>query len=75
MASKLLTHKWLLFRIKPLSTLSFSPVDLVWDFNEEHYKEFTRNYKNYSDSGHLSDAGALFLLKEIQEKILQAYAK
>jgi len=53
---------------------AFSPEDFVWDFNAEHYKEFTRDYKNYSDSGHLSDAGALFLLKEIQEKILQAYA-
>jgi len=52
---------------------AFSPEDLVWDFNGEYYKEFTRDYKNYSDSGHLSDAGALFLLKEIRNQILQAY--
>ncbi len=50
----------------------FKPGDLVWDFNSEEYRDFSNNYRNYSDEAHLSKQGAAALLQEIEKKLESA---
>jgi hypothetical protein len=47
----------------------FTDRDTVWDFNADSYREFRRDYRNYSDQGHISSRGADFLLKEIDRRL------
>jgi hypothetical protein len=43
----------------------FDGSDLVWDFNTPEYDSFRKNTDNYIDHGHLSFAGADFVVGEL----------
>jgi hypothetical protein len=43
----------------------FDRRDLVWDFNTPEYEEFRKNADNYIDHGHLSVAGADYVVSEL----------
>ncbi len=43
----------------------FDGHDLVWDFNTPYYDPFTKNPANYIDHGHLSVAGADYVVAEL----------
>lgn len=53
----------------------FSSEDFVWNFNDDSYKTFTKDYTNFCDSDHLSERGAHYLLEIIEKNILQVYSR
>ncbi len=52
----------------------FDGRDLVWDFNTPAYDAFRKNPANYIDHGHLSVAGAEFVVGELN-RLLAAWQK
>jgi hypothetical protein len=53
---------------RQINTL-FDGRELVWDFNTPEYEAFRKNADNYIDHGHLSVAGADFVINELNRQL------
>lgn len=49
----------------------FDEEDVVWNFNDEKYMDLTNDEHLYYDGSHLTTESALFIVNEIEKKILE----